>query len=53
MFLQYLPFTLKPIHIRGFFEAYYEQPPPFIFHLKMSDADHTAWTDLIRQGNYV
>ncbi|KAG7264614.1 hypothetical protein CRUP_025076 [Coryphaenoides rupestris] len=47
-----LKFTFDPLQIKGYFEAYFEQPPPFTLSLKEANTDETVWCAIIREdGN--
>lgn len=51
--LQDLKFTLAVTKMKGYFEAFFEQPPPFKLSLIESDTDETVWSTTIREGNSV
>uniref|UniRef100_A0A3P8Z8S8 FIIND domain-containing protein n=1 Tax=Esox lucius TaxID=8010 RepID=A0A3P8Z8S8_ESOLU len=48
-----LPFTLAVTKLKGYFEAFFEQPPPFKLSLVETETDHTVWSATIREGDCV
>nr|XP_057936753.1 uncharacterized protein si:dkeyp-97b10.3 [Doryrhamphus excisus] len=48
---QVLNFTLAITKMKGFFEVFFEHPPPFEFSLIKSDTDETVWSTTIREGD--
>ncbi|XP_071377395.1 caspase recruitment domain-containing protein 8 [Centroberyx affinis] len=48
-----LPFTLAVTKLKGYFEAFFEQPPPFKLSLIETDSDQTVWSATIREGDCV
>ncbi|XP_061734646.1 uncharacterized protein si:dkeyp-97b10.3 isoform X2 [Nerophis ophidion] len=49
---QVLEFTLTMTKMKGFFEVFFENPPPFQLSLKNS-TDKTVWSTTIREGDCV
>ena len=49
--VQELKFTFEIIKLKGYFEAFFEQPPPFTLSLKETTTDETVWSATIREGN--
>nr|XP_043888268.1 uncharacterized protein si:dkeyp-97b10.3 [Solea senegalensis] len=50
---QDLKFTLAVTKMKGYFEAYFEQPPPFKLSLIETESDQTVWSSTIREGDCV
>lgn len=50
--LQDLPFTLAVTKLKGYFEVFFEQPPPFKVSLVETESDQTVWSATIREGTY-
>uniref|UniRef100_UPI0037E7212E uncharacterized protein isoform X2 n=1 Tax=Semicossyphus pulcher TaxID=241346 RepID=UPI0037E7212E len=48
-----LKFTLAVTKMKGYFEAFFEQPPPFKLSLVENDTDETVWSATIREGDCV
>ncbi|KAM6960554.1 uncharacterized protein FYW47_009124 [Aplochiton taeniatus] len=48
-----LPFTLAVTKLKGYFEAFFEQPPPFKLSLVETESDLTVWSATIREGDCV
>ncbi|KAM7413004.1 hypothetical protein PAMA_020405 [Pampus argenteus] len=48
-----LKFTLAPTKIKGYFEAFFEQPPPFKLSLIEINTEETLWSATIREGDCV
>ncbi|XP_076002467.1 uncharacterized protein LOC142995343 isoform X2 [Genypterus blacodes] len=48
-----LKFTLAVTQLKGYFEAYFEQPPPFKMSLIETDSEQTVWSATIREGDCV
>uniref|UniRef100_A0A4W5M6T6 Uncharacterized protein n=1 Tax=Hucho hucho TaxID=62062 RepID=A0A4W5M6T6_9TELE len=48
-----LPFTLAVTKLKGYFEAFFEQPPPFKVSLVETESDKTVWSATIREGDCV
>ncbi|XP_054651141.1 uncharacterized protein si:dkeyp-97b10.3 isoform X2 [Dunckerocampus dactyliophorus] len=48
---QVLEFTLAMTKMKGFFEVFFEHPPPFELSLIKSDTDETVWSTTIREGD--
>ncbi|XP_059932078.1 uncharacterized protein LOC132475113 isoform X5 [Gadus macrocephalus] len=46
-----LKFTFEIIKLKGYFEAFFEQPPPFKLSLKETTTDETVWSATIREGD--
>ncbi|KAG8001957.1 hypothetical protein GBF38_012257, partial [Nibea albiflora] len=46
-----LKFTLAVTKMKGYFEAFFEQPPPFKLSLRDTNTDETVWSATIREGN--
>ncbi|CAL8333145.1 unnamed protein product [Boreogadus saida] len=46
-----LKFTFEIIKLKGYFEAFFEQPPPFTLSLKETTTDETVWSATIREGD--
>ncbi|KAJ8388661.1 hypothetical protein AAFF_G00130700 [Aldrovandia affinis] len=44
-------FTLAAVKIKGYFEAFFEQPPPFKLSLVEADSEQTVWTATLREGD--
>lgn len=51
--LQELKFTLAVTKLKGFFEAYFKQPPPFKLSLVDTRTQETVWSTTIRNGALV
>ena len=49
--MQDLKFTLAVTKMKGYFEAFFEQPPPFKLSLIEINTDETVWSATIREGN--
>ncbi|TNN80343.1 NACHT, LRR and PYD domains-containing protein 1b allele 5 [Liparis tanakae] len=47
---QDLKFTLAMTTIKGYFEAFFEQPPPFKLSLIETTTEETVWSGTIREG---
>ncbi|CAL8353494.1 unnamed protein product [Lota lota] len=41
--------TIQIIKLKGYFEAFFEQPPPFTLSLKEMNTDETVWSATIRE----
>lgn len=39
--------------MKGYFEAFFEQPPPFKLSLVETDSEETVWSATIREGTSV
>lgn len=50
---QDLKFTLAVTKMKGYFEAFFEQPPPFKLSLIETESDETVWSATIREGDCV
>uniref|UniRef100_A0A1A8Q9C4 Uncharacterized protein n=2 Tax=Nothobranchius TaxID=28779 RepID=A0A1A8Q9C4_9TELE len=50
---QDLKFTLAVTKMKGYFEAFFEQPPPFKLSLIEINSEETVWTATIRDGDCV
>ncbi|GAA6225808.1 uncharacterized protein si:dkeyp-97b10.3 isoform X2 [Lates japonicus] len=50
---QDLKFTLAVTKMKGYFEAFFEQPPPFKLSLIETDSEETVWSATIREGDCV
>ncbi|XP_031717022.1 uncharacterized protein LOC116390981 isoform X2 [Anarrhichthys ocellatus] len=50
---QDLKFTLAVIKMKGYFEAFFEQPPPFKLSLIEINTEETVWSGTIREGDCV
>ncbi|XP_070685990.1 uncharacterized protein [Pempheris klunzingeri] len=50
---QELKFTLAVTKMKGYFEAFFEQPPPFTLSLIEINTDETVWSATIREGDCV
>ncbi|KAI4881450.1 hypothetical protein NFI96_010467 [Prochilodus magdalenae] len=48
-----IQFTLAVVKMRGYFEAFFEQHPPFKLSLMEVDSDQTVWSATIREGDCV
>ncbi|XP_045559645.1 uncharacterized protein isoform X4 [Salmo salar] len=48
-----LPFTLAVTKLKGYFEVFFEQPPPFKVSLVETESDQTVWSATIREGDCV
>uniref|UniRef100_A0A8C7L1G9 Si:dkeyp-97b10.3 n=1 Tax=Oncorhynchus kisutch TaxID=8019 RepID=A0A8C7L1G9_ONCKI len=48
-----LPFTLAVTKLKGYFEVFFEQPPPFKVSLVETESDKTVWSATIREGDCV
>lgn len=48
--VQDLKFTLAVTKMKGYFEAFFEQPPPFKLSLIEMNTDETVWSATIREG---
>uniref|UniRef100_A0A667YE67 Si:dkeyp-97b10.3 n=1 Tax=Myripristis murdjan TaxID=586833 RepID=A0A667YE67_9TELE len=46
-----LTFTLAVTKLKGYFEALFEQPPPFKLSLIETDTDQIVWSATIREGD--
>lgn len=49
--MQDLKFTLAVTKMKGYFEAFFEQPPPFKLSLIEINTEETVWSATIREGN--
>ncbi|XP_040902964.1 uncharacterized protein si:dkeyp-97b10.3 isoform X2 [Toxotes jaculatrix] len=50
---QDLKFTLAVTKMKGYFEAFFEQPPPFKLSLIEINSEETVWSATIREGDCV
>ncbi|KAJ0022023.1 hypothetical protein NQD34_009513 [Periophthalmus magnuspinnatus] len=50
---QELKFTLAVTKMKGYFEAFFEQPPPFQMSLIETSTDAKVWSAIIREGDCV
>nr|XP_020471309.1 uncharacterized protein LOC109969019 [Monopterus albus] len=50
---QELKFTLAVTKMKGYFEAFFEQPPPFQLSLIEINTEETVWSATIREGDCV
>ncbi|XP_034460589.1 uncharacterized protein si:dkeyp-97b10.3 isoform X1 [Hippoglossus hippoglossus] len=50
---QDLKFTLAVTRMKGYFEAFFEQPPPFKLSLIEIESEETVWSATIREGDCV
>ncbi|XP_069004323.1 uncharacterized protein [Embiotoca jacksoni] len=50
---QALKFTLAVTKMKGYFEAFFEQPPPFTLSLIETNTEETVWSATIREGDCV
>ncbi|XP_054453957.1 uncharacterized protein si:dkeyp-97b10.3 [Anoplopoma fimbria] len=50
---QDLKFTLAVTKMKGYFEAFFEQPPPFKLSLIETSTEETVWSSTIREGDCV
>ncbi|KAM6932923.1 uncharacterized protein FYW49_001312 [Xenentodon cancila] len=50
---QDLKFTLAVTKMKGYFEAFFEQPPPFKLSLLETNTEETVWSATIREGDCV
>ncbi|XP_047450657.1 uncharacterized protein si:dkeyp-97b10.3 isoform X2 [Mugil cephalus] len=50
---QDLKFTIAVTKMKGYFEAFFEQPPPFTLSLIEINTDETVWSATIREGDCV
>lgn len=48
-----LSFTLAVTKLKGYFEAFFEFPPPFKLSLIETESDQTVWSATIREGDCV
>lgn len=48
--VQDLKFTLAVTKMKGYFEAFFEQPPPFKLSLIEMNTEETVWSATIREG---
>ena len=48
--MQDLKFTLAVTKMKGHFEAFFEQPPPFKLSLLETNTEETVWSATIREG---
>ncbi|TKS80943.1 hypothetical protein D9C73_015047 [Collichthys lucidus] len=48
-----LKFTLAVTKMKGYFEAFFEQPPPFKLSLRDTNTEETVWSATIREGDCV
>lgn len=48
--VQDLKFTLAVTKMKGYFEAFFEQPPPFKLSLIEISTEETVWSATIREG---
>ncbi|XP_028818948.1 uncharacterized protein LOC114769776 isoform X2 [Denticeps clupeoides] len=46
-------FTLHVVKLKGYFEAFFEQPPPFKLSLIEVESDQVVWSATIREGDCV
>lgn len=50
MCLQDMLFTPVIVEVKGYFEVFFEESPPFKLSLTDADSGHTVWTATIREG---
>ncbi|XP_072320220.1 uncharacterized protein [Eucyclogobius newberryi] len=50
---QELKFTLAVTKMKGYFEAFFDQPPPFKMSLIETSTEATVWSTTIREGDCV
>uniref|UniRef100_A0A3P9HDH2 Si:dkeyp-97b10.3 n=1 Tax=Oryzias latipes TaxID=8090 RepID=A0A3P9HDH2_ORYLA len=50
---QELNFTLAVTKMKGYFEAFFEQPPPFKLSLIETNTEETVWSATIREGTSI
>ncbi|KAG7215615.1 hypothetical protein INR49_022141 [Caranx melampygus] len=50
---QDLKFTFAVTKMKGYFEAFFEQPPPFKLSLIETNSEETVWSATIREGDCV
>lgn len=48
--MQELKFTIAVTKMKGYFEAFFEQPPPFKLSLVEINTEETVWSATIREG---
>ncbi|XP_072525324.1 uncharacterized protein [Salminus brasiliensis] len=48
-----IQFTLAVVKMKGYFEAFFEQRPPFKLSLMETDSEQTVWSATIREGDCV
>uniref|UniRef100_W5L2V3 Si:dkeyp-97b10.3 n=1 Tax=Astyanax mexicanus TaxID=7994 RepID=W5L2V3_ASTMX len=48
-----IQFTLAVVKIKGYFEAFFEQRPPFKLSLIETESEQTVWSATIREGDCV
>lgn len=48
--MQELKFTLAVTKMKGYFEAFFEQPPPFKLSLVDTCTEETVWSATLRDG---
>ncbi|XP_063060677.1 uncharacterized protein si:dkeyp-97b10.3 [Engraulis encrasicolus] len=46
-------FTVEVVKMKGYFEVFFEQPPPFKLSLMEVDSEQPLWTATIREGDCV
>lgn len=46
-------FTLDVVKMKGYFELFFDQPPPFKLSLTEVESDQTVWSATIREGDCV
>ncbi|XP_065137768.1 NACHT, LRR and PYD domains-containing protein 1a isoform X1 [Paramisgurnus dabryanus] len=46
-------FTPVPVEVKGYFEVFFEENPPFTLSLADTHSGHTVWTAVIRDGDCV
>ncbi|KAM9439597.1 NACHT, LRR and PYD domains-containing protein 1b allele 2-like [Clarias gariepinus] len=48
-----IQFTLAVVKMKGYFEAFFEQRPPFKLSLIESESEQTVWSATIREGDCI
>lgn len=43
-------FTADIVELKGYFEVFFEESPPFKLSLTDTDSSHTVWSAVIREG---
>ncbi|XP_057207517.1 NACHT, LRR and PYD domains-containing protein 1b allele 5 isoform X1 [Triplophysa rosa] len=44
-------FSADIVELKGYFEVFFEESPPFKLSLTETDSDHTVWSAIIREGD--
>lgn len=50
VFVQEMLFSAVIVELKGYFEVFFEESPPFKLLLTETDSDLTVWSAIIREG---